>query len=63
MLLAAKLLGEDLAKQVEKLSIKIYESGAAYAAEHGIIIADTKFEFGIDESTQPPTVVLADEGA
>jgi phosphoribosylamine--glycine ligase len=32
-----------------------------YAAEHGIIIADTKFEFGLDESTSPPSVVLIDE--
>jgi phosphoribosylaminoimidazole-succinocarboxamide synthase len=44
------LLGEDLAKQVRDLSIKIYTESAAYALERGIIIADTKFEFGLDEA-------------
>jgi phosphoribosylaminoimidazole-succinocarboxamide synthase len=46
------LLGEDLAKQVRDLSIKIYTESAAYALERGIIIADTKFEFGLDETGQ-----------
>ena len=59
--LAARLIGEDLARQVEQISLKVYETANAYAMEHGIIIADTKLEFGIDESTKPPTVVLADE--
>ena len=43
-----KTIGEDLAKQVREASIKIYEFAAAYALERGIIIADTKFEFGLD---------------
>jgi len=42
------LIGEDLAKQVRDASIKIYEFAARYALERGIIIADTKFEFGLD---------------
>lgn len=42
------LIGEDLAQQVRDASIKIYEFAAAYALERGIIIADTKFEFGLD---------------
>jgi phosphoribosylaminoimidazole-succinocarboxamide synthase len=46
------LLGEDLARQVRDLSIKIYTESAAYALERGIIIADTKFEFGLDEAGQ-----------
>ena len=50
-----------MALQVETLSLQIYNKASAYAAEMGIIIADTKFEFGVDESTNPPTVVLADE--
>ncbi len=45
-----ELLGEDLAKQVRDLSIKIYTESAAYALERGIIIADTKFEFGLDDN-------------
>ena len=45
---AAELVGPKLAERVRELSIQIYKEGAAYAAEHGIIIADTKFEFGLD---------------
>ena len=43
---AARLLGEDMARQVEQTSLAIYEAGRAYAASRGIIVADTKFEFG-----------------
>ena len=53
-----KLLGEDLATQVRDKSIEIYSTCAEYAKTRGIIIADTKFEFGIDENG---TLVLADE--
>ncbi|WP_291441149.1 phosphoribosylaminoimidazolesuccinocarboxamide synthase [Desulfovibrio sp.] len=44
---AARLLGEDMARQVEQTSLAIYEAGRAYAASRGIIVADTKFEFGL----------------
>lgn len=44
------LLGEDLASQVRDISLKLYTTAAAYAQEHGIIIADTKFEFGVDDA-------------
>ncbi len=44
------MIGKDLAAQVRDLSIKIYERAAAYALERGIIIADTKFEFGQDDA-------------
>ena len=44
----ARIIGEDLARQIKDASIKIYEFAAAYALERGIIIADTKFEFGLD---------------
>ncbi|MCP5091590.1 MAG: phosphoribosylaminoimidazolesuccinocarboxamide synthase [Gammaproteobacteria bacterium] len=43
------LIGEKLANHVREVSIQIYERAAAYALERGIIIADTKFEFGLDE--------------
>jgi len=46
----AALLGESLASQVRDFSLKIYTEAAAYALERGIIIADTKFEFGLDEA-------------
>ena len=42
------LIGEDLAGQVRDASIRIYEFASRYALERGIIIADTKFEFGLD---------------
>ena len=46
---AAELVGQELAERVRELAIRIYLEGAAYAAGRGIIIADTKFEFGLDE--------------
>ncbi len=44
---AASLLAGGLAEQVRELSLKIYERARAHALERGIIIADTKFEFGL----------------
>jgi phosphoribosylaminoimidazole-succinocarboxamide synthase len=43
------LVGEDMANAVRKATLEIYAWAAAYAAERGVIIADTKFEFGTDE--------------
>lgn len=54
---AVKMVGAELAEQVRDLSISIYKKGAALAAEKGIIIADTKFEFGIYEDQ----LILIDE--
>jgi phosphoribosylaminoimidazole-succinocarboxamide synthase len=54
-------VGKQYADQIEALSLQIYRSANDYAAKRGIIIADTKFEFGLDEKTTPPTVVLIDE--
>jgi phosphoribosylaminoimidazole-succinocarboxamide synthase len=51
------LVGESVAKQVRDLSIRIYEEGRAWAAERGIIVADTKFEFGLFDGR----VILIDE--
>jgi len=45
-----ELLGEDLAQQVRDISIALYSEAAAYALERNIIIADTKFEFGLDDN-------------
>jgi len=44
---AVEKLGRPLAEKVRDLSLAIYEKGAAFALEKGIIIADTKFEFGL----------------
>jgi len=45
----ASMIGEELAAKVRDISIRIYERAAAFALERGIIIADTKFEFGQDD--------------
>ena len=44
-----QLLGEELASKVRDLSLQIYTEAAEYALTRGIIIADTKFEFGLDD--------------
>ena len=46
------LLGREVAEQVRDASLRIYSECARYALERGIIIADTKFEFGLDENGQ-----------
>lgn len=45
----SNLIGEDLATRVRDASVQIYEFASQYALERGIIIADTKFEFGLDD--------------
>lgn len=46
----AALLGKELADKVAKVSLRLYQEAAEYALTRGIIIADTKFEFGLDAS-------------
>ena len=53
-----EMIGLDLATQIRDLSIRIYQTAAAFALTKGIIIADTKFEFGLD---QDGTLTLMDE--
>ena len=55
---ARTLLGSELAEQVRSVSLEIYTRCAAYARARGIIIADTKFEFGLDGDGR---LVLIDE--
>lgn len=55
---AQHLLGNDIAAQVRDASVALYTEAAAYALTHGIIIADTKFEFGLDDHG---TLYLIDE--
>ncbi len=52
-----ELLGEDAAASLRDASLKVYKTAAAYAADRGIIIADTKFEFGLVNGQ----LTLADE--
>ena len=54
---AVEMLGSDLAGQVRELSLRIYRTARAYAHDRGIIIADTKFEFGLFEGH----LILIDE--
>ena len=54
---AAEILGKDLATKLRDLTLAIYGMGVAHAETKGIIIADTKFEFGIDKGE----IVLIDE--
>lgn len=55
---AAKILGPAPAARVEEMALTLYRDARSYAAERGILLADTKFEFGVDESG---AVVLGDE--
>ncbi|NLF33034.1 MAG: phosphoribosylaminoimidazolesuccinocarboxamide synthase, partial [Planctomycetes bacterium] len=55
---AAAIVGEGLAARLRDVSLALYRAGRDYAAQRGIIIADTKFEFGFDESGQ---LMIVDE--
>ena len=55
---AHEILGEDVARQVESQSLALYSKAAEYAYSRGIILADTKFEFGVDANNR---IILADE--
>jgi phosphoribosylaminoimidazole-succinocarboxamide synthase len=55
---AAELVGEERLLEIERVSLELYRFASAYAAERGILIADTKFEFGVDPEG---SLVLADE--
>jgi phosphoribosylaminoimidazole-succinocarboxamide synthase len=55
---AAELVGADLLDEVERIAIELYRFASAHAAARGVIIADTKFELGLDEQDR---LVLGDE--
>jgi phosphoribosylaminoimidazole-succinocarboxamide synthase len=52
-----KMIGEGLADEVRKISLKLYQQASAHAESRGIIIADTKFEFGLNQNTQQLMVI------
>jgi phosphoribosylaminoimidazole-succinocarboxamide synthase len=54
-----EIVGEDIANQLRKLSLSVFESASAIAEKAGLILADTKFEFGKDPATGQ--MVLGDE--
>jgi phosphoribosylaminoimidazole-succinocarboxamide synthase len=53
----ASLVGVELADSLEQLSLRLYEAGAAHALDRGVILADTKFEFGLVDGE----LILIDE--
>lgn len=53
----AKIVGRDLAEKVSRVAVELYRKGADYARERGIILADTKFEFGLADGE----LMLVDE--
>jgi phosphoribosylaminoimidazole-succinocarboxamide synthase len=55
---AAELVGQERFDEVERVSLDLYRFASEYAAERGILIADTKFEFGLDAEGR---LVLGDE--
>jgi len=59
---AAAIVGADLTRSLRDLSLGVYRRGAAHAEKLGIIVADTKFEFGlVDAVGQPASLMLIDE--
>jgi phosphoribosylaminoimidazole-succinocarboxamide synthase len=58
---AGRLVGRDLIEQLEQLSLKVYGIGATHAETRGIIVADTKFEFGVREQNGRREILLIDE--
>ncbi len=55
---ASEILGKERAETVRQISLELYQAGCQYAEPRGIIIADTKFEFGLDHTGQ---LILIDE--
>lgn len=58
---ARAIIGDERLEQVKRISLAIYERASAYAADRGVIIADTKFEFGIDPNDPTGEPILIDE--
>ena len=58
---AAEIVGQDVAEKLRDLSLGIYEMAHAYAAKRGIILADTKFEFGLPLDRDDEKIILIDE--
>ena len=58
---AGRLVGHDLVETLARLSLQVYSMGAAHAETRGIIVADTKFEFGIVRDGGREQILLIDE--
>jgi phosphoribosylaminoimidazole-succinocarboxamide synthase len=62
-LIAANIIGQELYDRISRIAIELYNTAASYAYARGLILADTKFEFGlISHATTPePELILIDE--
>jgi phosphoribosylaminoimidazole-succinocarboxamide synthase len=67
---AAEIIGAELAEEISRISIELYKRAAEHALSRGVILADTKFEFGIitpptslpsEASSTSPSLILIDE--
>ena len=58
---AGRIVGADLVARLRKLTLELYAHGAAHAEQRGIIVADTKFEFGLAPAAGGDEIVLIDE--
>lgn len=58
---AAALVGPDVLQQAKAATLALYRRGVAHAASRGIVVADTKFEFGLVETGGQPRLILIDE--
>jgi len=58
---AGRLVGTELIARLRDLTLTLYQRGAAHAETKGIIVADTKFEFGLVRGDGDPTLLLIDE--
>jgi phosphoribosylaminoimidazole-succinocarboxamide synthase len=59
---AGKIIGKDLCDKIASVAIRIYKEAAEYAASRGVILADTKLEFGLVETQgEEPQLILIDE--
>jgi phosphoribosylaminoimidazole-succinocarboxamide synthase len=59
---AAEIVGATLCAKIERVALALYEEAAAYALERGLILADTKFEFGLIPASASASASTNDEG-
>ena len=58
---AAQLIGQDLYNQISSASLELYKAASSYALDRGLILADTKFEFGLVPDAGERRLILVDE--
>jgi len=58
---ASELIGKDLYDRIQTVSLQLYERASSFALSRGLILADTKFEFGLLPASSEPSLILIDE--